>query len=535
MTNAIAIAPKLEVPVQSQNTAHTTDNSDTPKFAETLKNAKESEQKTENKPVDTKESDPQKDQTKDTAEAITTDTSDQNKDPNKDSNKEPSVEAQVQMAAAVLAVISAPVVLKTEDPKISTETVIPASVNLTQASSQDTGVAVEAKATNVSEVPVITENSITKADAIPQVGVTSTNPSQTVSEPELGKAAVKDTAKIDAQTTQPKTQPLEQNSSAVTVQPIVQEAVSTAQAKTTIEATASKTPIKPTGETKQTVQSQQVGDTTAQPVQLTEQPTEQPKQESAFSNHKKNAESKADTKTIDKANTIQVDSLLSLADMSANAMRAKQSVGITTEPAVGTVETLPKVDVAIKTPTIDQQVVNPVVVTADTSTVTTTKVAPTEKPLLSQSTEIPKKIIDQVVREISLTKTTDRNDLVVKLTPPSLGTLRLQITQDASGMTTQIVASSQQVKDLLNQHMPTLVTAMADAGIKMDSLTVTTDNKFESGTFADNKGFNQAQGQSTGSRQKKNKAYQQYTGGAPILTASGLVQTHESAAFTWYA
>ncbi len=531
MTNAIAIAPKLEVPVQSQNTAHTTDNSDTPKFAETLKNAKESEQKTENKPVDTKESDSQKDQTKDTAEAKTTDTSDQIKDPNKDSDKEPSAEAQVQMAAAVLAVISAPVVLKTEDPKISTETVIPASVNLTQASSQDTGVAVEAKATNVSEVPVTTENSSIKAEPITQVGVTSTNPSQTVSEPELGKTAVTDTAKIDAQTTQPTTQPLEQNSSAVTVQPIVQEAVSTAKAKTTTEATAPKTQVKSTGETNQTVQSQQVGETTVQPVQ----PIEQPKQENAFSDHKKNAESKADTKTIDKANTIQADSLLSLADMSANAMRAKQSVGITTESTVGTVETLPKVDVEIKTSIIDQQVVNPVVVTADTSTVTTTKVAPTEKPLLSQSTEIPKKIIDQVVREISLTKTTDRNDLVVKLTPPSLGTLRLQITQDASGMTTRIVASSQQVKDLLNQHMPTLVTAMADAGIKMDSLTVTTDNKFESGTFADNKGFNQAQGQSTGSRQKKNKAYQQYTGGAPILTASGLVQTHESAAFTWYA
>jgi len=93
------------------------------------------------------------------------------------------------------------------------------------------------------------------------------------------------------------------------------------------------------------------------------------------------------------------------------------------------------------------------------------------------------RIIDQVVRGISLHRAGERSDIVVKLNPPELGTLRVQVSRiavdDAVGpMTAHIRAESSQVRGLLEAHMPLLMDSLARAGLQMDSVSVSVGSSF---------------------------------------------------------
>ena len=89
--------------------------------------------------------------------------------------------------------------------------------------------------------------------------------------------------------------------------------------------------------------------------------------------------------------------------------------------------------------------------------------------------ELHTRVIDQLVRAVSLHRFQDRTDLVVKLHPPELGTLSVRVTQDAQGLTSQIQATSENVRSLLQAHLPLLADALADAGVRLNSVTVTSD------------------------------------------------------------
>jgi len=90
------------------------------------------------------------------------------------------------------------------------------------------------------------------------------------------------------------------------------------------------------------------------------------------------------------------------------------------------------------------------------------------------------RIIDQIVKEVKMIKLPQRTDLVVRLTPPELGSLRVQISQSANGMTAQIETSGDQVKSLLQAHLTALNQAFSDAGLKMDSVSVSSGTSFGS-------------------------------------------------------
>jgi len=92
--------------------------------------------------------------------------------------------------------------------------------------------------------------------------------------------------------------------------------------------------------------------------------------------------------------------------------------------------------------------------------------------------DLPHRVIDQVVREAVLRRLPDRNDLVVRLNPPELGAVRLRIVQDAQGITSHIQASTEQVRGLLQAHVPMLVDALADAGVRLGAVSVTSDSSF---------------------------------------------------------
>lgn len=97
-----------------------------------------------------------------------------------------------------------------------------------------------------------------------------------------------------------------------------------------------------------------------------------------------------------------------------------------------------------------------------------------------QMADVPlhRQVIEQVVKEVRLHRLPERSDLVVRLNPPELGTLRVHITQDANGVYSQIQANNEQVKNLLQAHLPMLTSALADAGLRIDSVSVTSDAAF---------------------------------------------------------
>lgn len=124
-----------------------------------------------------------------------------------------------------------------------------------------------------------------------------------------------------------------------------------------------------------------------------------------------------------------------------------------------------------------------------------------------------RQVIDQVVKEIRLHRLPERSDLVVKLNPPELGTLRVHITQDANGIYSQIQASNEQVKNLLQAHLPMLTNALADVGLRMDSVSVTSDAAFS--TFLQSPAHENGQQEWQGQRNRS--AYQ----GAAGFQAAG--------------
>lgn len=93
------------------------------------------------------------------------------------------------------------------------------------------------------------------------------------------------------------------------------------------------------------------------------------------------------------------------------------------------------------------------------------------------------RIIDQVVRGISLHRAGEHSDIVVRLNPPELGALRLQVSQVATedataGMTAHIQTTNSQVRGLLETHMPLLMDSLARAGLRMDSISVSVGSSF---------------------------------------------------------
>ena len=143
------------------------------------------------------------------------------------------------------------------------------------------------------------------------------------------------------------------------------------------------------------------------------------------------------------------------------------------------------------------------------------------------------RVIDQVVRQVTLHRTDDRSDIVVKLNPPDLGNLRLQITQDASGMTTRIQTASSQVRGLLEAHMPLLIDSLAKAGVQMDSVSVSVGTSFNA--FAQN--ARQQDAQPNSNQPGRQSADTLGLGGARALVNASLPAwgSVEQAGYSWLA
>lgn len=157
----------------------------------------------------------------------------------------------------------------------------------------------------------------------------------------------------------------------------------------------------------------------------------------------------------------------------------------------------------------------------------------TEAGATTPSPDLHVRVIDQVVQGVKLSQIDGRSNIVVKLNPPDLGNLRLQITQDATGMTTHIQAANSQVRGLLEANMPLLIDSLSKAGVQMDSVSVSVGTSFNA--FAQN--ANQGNPQTNQGQNRQQYAAVPMMGGVQTMADASYPMRgrSEQAGYSWLA
>jgi flagellar hook-length control protein FliK len=83
------------------------------------------------------------------------------------------------------------------------------------------------------------------------------------------------------------------------------------------------------------------------------------------------------------------------------------------------------------------------------------------------------KIISQIVNKLSTRGGGGQNEVQIRLDPPSLGTVRLNITTVGDSVRTMIIAENHAVKQTIENNFNQLRDAMSEQGLKVDSFSVT--------------------------------------------------------------
>ena len=82
------------------------------------------------------------------------------------------------------------------------------------------------------------------------------------------------------------------------------------------------------------------------------------------------------------------------------------------------------------------------------------------------------KIINQIVNKLSTRGGGAQNEVQIRLDPPSLGTVRLNITTVGDSVRTMIIAENHAVKQTIENNFNQLRDAMSEQGLKVDSFSV---------------------------------------------------------------
>jgi flagellar hook-length control protein FliK len=83
------------------------------------------------------------------------------------------------------------------------------------------------------------------------------------------------------------------------------------------------------------------------------------------------------------------------------------------------------------------------------------------------------KIINQIVNKLSTRSGGGQNEVQIRLDPPSLGTVRLNITTVGESVRTMVIAENHAVKQTIENNFNQLRDAMSEQGLKVDSFSVT--------------------------------------------------------------
>ncbi len=95
----------------------------------------------------------------------------------------------------------------------------------------------------------------------------------------------------------------------------------------------------------------------------------------------------------------------------------------------------------------------------------------------ASSKELPngvseKNVVDQVVQKFSIKGTDNQNEIKIKLDPPALGTVRMNINTSGDSVKTTIIAENQAVKQAIESNMNQLKDSFTSQGMKIESFEV---------------------------------------------------------------
>ena len=117
--------------------------------------------------------------------------------------------------------------------------------------------------------------------------------------------------------------------------------------------------------------------------------------------------------------------------------------------------------------------VQPPTATANTAV----KAVEASKPILPENLlargATESKIINQIADKMTVRSNGSQNEVHIKLDPPSLGTVRMNIITSGDSVRTVIVAENHAVKQVIENNFNQLRDAMGEQGLKVDSFTVT--------------------------------------------------------------
>ena len=131
--------------------------------------------------------------------------------------------------------------------------------------------------------------------------------------------------------------------------------------------------------------------------------------------------------------------------------------------------------------------------------------APSENP---RSKSIPRAAVNEQLNKVEnalkeVAKSKDGKTISVRLDPPQLGSVKIDVTAREGGIHARLVASASQVNTLLQEKAPDLQVALRKLGLNVDTITVSVQS--DGSQFSGNE-FNSSNGGSTGRENNTNSA-----------------------------
>ena len=82
------------------------------------------------------------------------------------------------------------------------------------------------------------------------------------------------------------------------------------------------------------------------------------------------------------------------------------------------------------------------------------------------------RVINQIINKVSLRSNGPQNEIKIRLDPPSLGTIRMNVSTAGDSVRTVVIAENHAVKQIIENNLTQLKDSMQGQGLKVDSFTV---------------------------------------------------------------
>lgn len=118
-------------------------------------------------------------------------------------------------------------------------------------------------------------------------------------------------------------------------------------------------------------------------------------------------------------------------------------------------------------------------------------------------------ILNQITNKFEQLKDSSGQRLTMVLRPNDLGRLSIELTSNQDGLTTQIMAQNQDVRNYIEKNINALRQQLSDAGVNVNSIQIKTAGQEGSSTYDGNQDLNKEQDENLNQQNNKNKNNEQ--------------------------